>query len=85
MSKRNDRITVRLSTEEKQCIEEAAMKLGINSSQYIRTIALNKNKLIFLNESGSIANAITKLQIDFDRATRTKALSSENEQYMLKT
>jgi len=82
MSKLDTRITIRLSKEEKQLIDDAAKRIGVSSSQYIRSLALSKDKLVFLDESGSIAKAITQLQIDFAMATRGKALSAEGEEYI---
>lgn len=82
MSKLDTRITIRLSKEEKQLIDDAAKRIGVSSSQYIRSLALSKDKLVFLDESGSIAKAITQLQIDFAMATRGKALSTEGEEYI---
>lgn len=80
MSKFDTRITIRLSKEEKQLIDDAAKRIGVSSSQYIRSLALSKDKLVFLDESGSIAKAITKLQIDFATAIRKDMLApSEKE------
>lgn len=80
MPKRTERLTIRLHPEEKNYIEETAKKSGINSSVFLRTLALIKEKLVILNESGSIAKAITKLQIDFATAIRKDMLApSEKE------
>ena len=61
MSKLDTRITIRGSKEEKQLIDDATKRIGVSFSQYIRSLALSKDKLVFLDESGSIAKAITKL------------------------
>jgi uncharacterized protein (DUF1778 family) len=82
MSKLDTRITIRGSKEEKQLIDDATKRIGVSFSQYIRSLALSKDKLVFLDESGSIAKAITQLQIDCAMATRGKALSAEGEEYI---
>lgn len=82
MSKLDTKIAIRISKEEKQLIDDAAKRIGVSSSQYIRSLALSKDKLVFLDESGSIAKAITQLQIDFAMATCGKALSAEGEEYI---
>ena len=53
-------------------------------SAYLRTVALSDDKVIFLNQSGSIAKSLAEISTNLDRALRDKEIKSDLEEEMLR-
>ena len=53
-------------------------------SAYLRTVALSDDKVIFLNQSGSIAKSLAEISTNLDRALRDKEIKSDLEEEILR-
>lgn len=74
----------RVSAEDKEAMIKKAEAADLKLSSYLRTVALSEGKVIFLNQSGSIANSLAEIGINLDRALRDKEIKSDLEEEMLK-
>ena len=55
------RIQFKVSQEVKDAIHQRAAAANLSVSDFLRTAALSDDKVVFLNESGSIAKALTEI------------------------
>ncbi|MBQ3139829.1 MAG: hypothetical protein IJB68_10060 [Ruminococcus sp.] len=76
-------IQVKVSPEAKEIISQHAKAADLNMSEYIRVAAISDEKVIFLNESGSIAKSLAEININLDRALRDREIMTELERELL--
>jgi len=76
-------IQVKVTPNAKEKIEQRAKAADLNVSEYIRVAALSDEKVIFLNESGSIAKSLAEMNINLDRALRDREITTELERELL--
>lgn len=76
-------IQVKVTPEIKEKIAKRATSADLTVSEYIRVSALSDKKIIFLNESGSIAKSLAEININLDRALRDRDITTEVEKELL--
>lgn len=76
-------IQFKASKEIKDKITQRANAAELSTSDFLRAAALSDDKIIFLNESGSIARALAEININLDRALRGKEITTDVEKEML--
>ena len=76
-------VQVKFSPEAKAKIGQRANAADLNVSDFIRVAALSDEKVIFLNESGSIAKSLAEINISLDRALRDREIMTELERELL--
>lgn len=76
-------VQVKFSPEAKAKIGQRANAADLNVSDFIRVAALSDEKVIFLNESGSIAKSLAEVNINLDRALRDRDITTELERELL--
>lgn len=77
------RIQFKVSQEVKDAIHQRAAAANLSVSDFLRTAALSDDKVVFLNESGSIAKALTEININLDRALRGREITTDVEKELL--
>ena len=81
--RKNLPVQVKFSPEMKEKLGLKAKAANLNVSEYIRVSALSNEKVIFLNESGSIAKSLAELSLNLDRALRGREITTELEDKMM--
>ena len=87
MEKSNKEMTTlqcRVSVTDKDKISQRAKAAQMDNSKYLRTVALSDDKVIFLNQSGSIAKSLAEISTNLDKALRDKEIKSDIEEEMLR-
>ena len=74
----------RVSVTDKEKISHRAEAAHLKMSAYLRTVALSDEKVIFLNEIGSIAKSLAEISTNLDSALRDKEIKSDLEEEMLR-
>ena len=74
----------RVSVTDKEQISQRAKAAQMDNSKYLRSVALSEDKVIFLNQSGSIAKSLAEISTNLDRALRDKEIKSDLEEEMLR-
>lgn len=74
-NKKDKTLNVRLSASEKESIEKDAKDAGLSTSDYVRTMALSKEKVIVLASGQEIAKHLIKVYILFQEALEKDQLS----------
>ena len=74
-NKKDKILNVRLSASEKEAIEKDAKDAGLSTSDYVRTMALSKKKVIVLASGEKIAKCLIELYILFQEALEKDQLS----------
>ena len=59
-------IKVRLYNEEKELLKKSAADVGLNMSNYIRSIIFSNKKLVLLTEGSEIAKALFLIHTDLE-------------------
>lgn len=77
MSNKNTKIEIRVTDDEKAMIKEEANSVNMDVSTFIRTCLFNKEKVTFLTEGGNIANNISQLVSEIQRANRNKYINNK--------
>lgn len=81
--KKTTTIQIKVSQEIKDKITQRAKAAELTVSDFMRTAALSNDKMIFLNESGSIAKSLTEININLDRALRGMEITTNIEKELL--
>ena len=76
-------IQVKLPQSVKDKIFKKAAAANVSLSEYIRVVASTDKKVIFLDNSGSIAKSLAEISINLDRALRVKGITTEQERALL--
>lgn len=76
-------IQVKLPQSVKDKILKKAAAANTSLSEYIRFVASTDQKVIFLDDSGSIAKSLAEISINLDRALRVKGITTEQERALL--
>lgn len=76
-------IQVKVTPEVKEKIGQRAKAAELTVSEYLRVAALSDEKVIFLNESGSIARSLAEININLDRALRDREITTDVEKELL--
>lgn len=76
-------IQVKVTPEAKEKIGQRAKAAELTVSEYLRVAALSDEKVIFLNESGSIAKSLAEININLDRALRDREITIDIERNLL--
>lgn len=81
--KKTPTIQLKVSQEVKDKITQRAKAAELTVSDFMRTAALSNDKVIFLNESGSIAKSLTELSINLERALRGREITKDVEKELI--
>lgn len=76
-------IQFKVSKEVKDKITQRAAAADLNVSEFLRYAALSDDKVVFLNESGSIAKALAEININLDRALQGCEITTDVEKKLL--
>lgn len=76
-------VQVKFSPEAKAKLVNKAKAAELTVSDFIRVAALSDEKVIFLNESGSIAKSPAEININLDRALRDREITTDIEMNLL--
>ena len=76
-------VQVKFSPEGKDKLVSKAKAAELTVSEYLRVAALSDEKVIFLNESGSIARSLAEININLDRALRDREITTDIERNLL--
>lgn len=81
--KKTPTIQLKVSQEIKDEIAQRAKAAELTVSEFIRAVVLSDDKVVFLNESGSIAKSMAELSINLDRALRGREITTDVEKELL--
>lgn len=76
-------IQFKASPEVKNEITQRAKAAGLNVSEFIRSAVLSDDKIVFLNESGSIAKSLAEININLERALRGREITTDLEKELI--
>ena len=76
-------VQVKFSPEGKDKLVSKAKAAELTVSEYLRVAALSDEKVIFLNESGSIARSLAEISTNLDRALRDREITTDEERALL--
>ena len=76
-------VQVKFSPEAKAKLTSKAKAAELTVSEYLRVSALSDEKVVFLDQSGSIAKSLAEMSINLDRALRDREISTDIEKELL--
>lgn len=81
--KKTPTIQLKVSQEIKDKISQRAKAAELTISDFMRIAALSKDKVFFLNESGSIAKSLAEININLERALRGREITTDLEKELI--
>lgn len=81
--KKTPTIQLKVSQAIKDEITQRAKTAELTVSEFIRAAVLSDDKVVFLNESGSIAKSLAELSINLDRALRGREITTDLEKELI--